>query len=75
LRQNGLNRLARRALQSRDLSRELNGVSRCHDTCSALFKFCGTGVTPNDRVARCATVDRRHARIRDGASSVVGIGP
>jgi hypothetical protein len=49
LRQNGLNRLARRALQSRDLSRELNGVNRCHDTCSALFKFCGTGVTPNDR--------------------------
>src|SRR5208282_4007282 len=29
LRQNGLNCLARRALQSRDLSRELNGVSRC----------------------------------------------
>ena len=47
LRQNGLNRLARRALQSRDLSREPNGVSRFHDTCSALFKFCETAVASN----------------------------
>src|SRR5208337_2265862 len=42
LRQNGLNRLARSALQSRDLPRELNGVGRCHATCSALLKFRGT---------------------------------
>ncbi|MFY9831879.1 MAG: hypothetical protein WAK66_04090, partial [Methylocystis sp.] len=26
-------------------------VNCCHDTCSALFKFRGTGVAPNDRVA------------------------